>query len=79
MHEDISMNDEALKHLGNVLYMLSDLVPDDRTIAFDNALEYYNSVSDKKIVHSRTGYTRLVHKVIVTPKINPLLPDPKIV
>lgn len=34
--------DEALTHLGNVLHILADLVPDDRCAALDTALAFYN-------------------------------------
>jgi hypothetical protein len=53
--------DAAIEHLGNVLYMLADLHPDDRCVALDNALKYYNESAPTKTV-APTGfvYERLV-------------------
>jgi len=34
--------DIAMAHLGEVLYLLADLVPEERCRALDNALKFYN-------------------------------------
>ncbi len=52
----------ALEHLGNVLHLLSDLHPDDRTRALDNALEFYNKKRpNRRIEPSGFPMQRLVN------------------
>lgn len=51
----------ALDHLGNLLVILSDLHPDDRCMALDEAQEFYNALRpNAKIESSGHGYRRLV-------------------
>jgi len=56
---------EAMRHLGQVLYMFSDLHADDRCEAFEDAMNYYNAQNPDAMVQPVPDYeTRLVH---VTP------------
>jgi hypothetical protein len=55
--------DEAMKHLGNVLVILAELVPDERCRALDNALAFYNERNPDCQVEGVEGYdTYLVHQ-----------------
>lgn len=52
---------EALEHLGNLLYILSDLHPDDQSKAYCDALEFYNKARpDNRVEPSGFRYQRLV-------------------
>lgn len=54
--------DEALKHLGNVLYILSDLHPDDQSRAYVEALEFYNAAFPDCRIEPTPGFsTRLLN------------------
>lgn len=44
------VTETALDHLGDVLYMLADLHPDDQCRAYIDALNFYNSQRPNKIV-----------------------------
>lgn len=56
-----SLADTALDHLGDVLYMLADLAPDDQCRAYVNALNFYNSQRpDCRVEPSGVGEVRLV-------------------
>jgi hypothetical protein len=47
----------AMTHLGNVLHMLAGLHSDDRTIAFESALEFYNNKTNgHKIARETADY-----------------------
>jgi hypothetical protein len=53
--------DDAIKHLGNVLYMLAELHEDDQCRAFSEAMSYYNAARPNQQVVPIEGYsTRLV-------------------
>lgn len=55
---------DALEHLGDVLYMLSDLHPDDQCQAYIDALTFYNTTApDKQIEPSGIGHTRLINSL----------------
>ena len=54
-------SDIALKHLGNVLYMLSCLHPDEQCDAYKEALAFYNHHAPDKRIEPQEGYiTRIV-------------------
>lgn len=51
--------EQALEHLGNVLYFVADIHPDDRNEAIDMALAFYNEKRPEQQVHpSDFGYQR---------------------
>lgn len=57
----------AMEHLGNILYMLGDLHDDDRSDAFDAALEFYNRNNPDAQIQPIEGYvTRIVHETPLT-------------
>jgi len=59
---DMSELDQALEHLGNVLYFVADIHPDDRNDAIDAALAFYNAKRpDQKVQPSNFGYQRIQH------------------
>lgn len=49
--------DDAMRHLGNVLYMLAELHEDDRCEAFDEAMEFYNKENPDLQVVPLEGFT----------------------
>lgn len=56
----VTKEDIAIKHLGDVLYLLCDLHPDDRCRALDEALEFYNKERPNwRVEPSGLGYQRL--------------------
>jgi hypothetical protein len=53
---------ETMRHLGNVLVLLAELVPDERCRALENALAFYNERNPDCQVDGVEGYeTHLVH------------------
>lgn len=59
--QPITVGDDAMHHLGNLLYMLAGLHPDDQTAAYEEALAFYNAACPDKQVHSEDGFVwRLV-------------------
>lgn len=53
--------EQAMKHLGDVLQMLAELHEDDRCQAFEDALGFYNQENPNLRVEPIDGYsTRLV-------------------
>lgn len=61
---------DAMTHLGNILYMLADLHPDDRCDALDNALLFYNeAMPDQKVMPSGIGYQRLVDPPLLSEQV----------
>jgi hypothetical protein len=57
----MSTEDEAMRHLGSVLYMLGNLHPADQCKAYVKALEFYNKACpEKKIIPDTAWTTRLV-------------------
>ncbi len=59
---DVSELDQALEHLGNVLYYFADIHPDDRCYAVESALAFYNEKRPEKMVEpSGLGYQRIVN------------------
>ena len=60
--------DQALEHLGHVLYYFADIHPDDRCDALDNALTFYNARRpDKRVEPSGFGYQRIVNPPLQKP------------
>jgi hypothetical protein len=56
----MATKDDALRHLGKVLMILSDLHPDDRCEALDSALAFYNEhCPDWRVTPSGFGFQRL--------------------
>ena len=56
---------DAMQHLGQVLYILSDLAPSHRCKALDDATEFYNSANPtKRVEPSGCGTTYLVHTML---------------
>lgn len=53
---------DALHHLGNVLAILAELHPDDRSNALDDALAFYNARCPNAQVEPVAGVSRLVHQ-----------------
>ena len=53
---------DALHHLGNVLAILAELHPDDRSNALDGALAFYNARCPNAQVEPVAGVSRLVHQ-----------------
>jgi hypothetical protein len=52
---------EAIYHLGSVLAYFSDIHPDDRCLALDEALAFYNAARpDARVEPSGMPYQRLV-------------------
>lgn len=62
----------AMTHLGNVLQMLAELAPGDRSRAFDLALEFYNTECPDARVEPQPGYVSRL--VMVGPPDWPLPP-----
>ena len=50
----------AIEHLGNVLYMLSDLVEGDQTVALKRAIEFYNEARPNARIEPTGKPMRLV-------------------
>lgn len=52
---------QALDALGNALYFVADIHPDDRNEAIDEALRFYNSARPEcQVAPSGTGFLRVV-------------------
>jgi hypothetical protein len=56
--------EESMRHLGNVLVLLSDLAPEERCWALDNAQAFWNehNPDGQTIMPTGVGYSLLVHK-----------------
>jgi hypothetical protein len=63
--EDQMPNDEAMRHLGEVLFLLSSLAPEDRCRALDDAQAFWEAKTGMKIEPSGCGVKRLVHHIPV--------------
>ena len=61
--------EQALEHLGNVLYYCADIHPDDRCDALDNALKFYNEARpNQRVEPSGTGHFRMLHPLASEPR-----------
>ena len=56
---------DAKRHLGNLLYMLAGLHPDDQNMAYEEALAFYNVACPHRQVHPENGF--VLRLVLQTP------------
>lgn len=55
---------EAMFHLGNILYYFACLDNDDRCVAFDDAMDFYNKHNPDKKIEPEEGFNiKLVHSL----------------
>jgi hypothetical protein len=61
MSNDTMLYAQCRDHLRNVLVLLADLHPEDKTLGLIRAQQFYDSVSDTKIEPHEGYVSRLIH------------------